>query len=60
VVVKVFQEQFRKDFSLFLRLRHEVLVFGGQMVLTFLGRKNEDLNHPFGLLSESLDLSSLR
>jgi hypothetical protein len=59
VVVKLFQEQFRKDFSQFLRLRHEVIVFGGQMVLTFLGRKNEDvyggdLNHLCGLLSESL------
>lgn len=58
-VVKLFQEQFKKDFCLFLKLRHEELVFGGQMVLAFLGRKNEDvfsgdLNHVFGLLAQSL------
>uniref|UniRef100_A0A0E0A7E7 Uncharacterized protein n=1 Tax=Oryza glumipatula TaxID=40148 RepID=A0A0E0A7E7_9ORYZ len=59
-VVKLFQEQFYKDFSLFLTLRHEELVLGGQMVLTFCGRKDEDacsgseLNNLFGLLALSL------
>ncbi|CAD6248131.1 unnamed protein product [Miscanthus lutarioriparius] len=58
-VVKQFQKQFHKDFSLFLKLRHEELVHGGQMVLIFLGRKNEDvysgdLNQLFGLVARSL------
>ncbi|RCV10500.1 hypothetical protein SETIT_2G116600v2 [Setaria italica] len=57
--VKQFQEQFHKDFSLFLELRHEELVYGGKMVLVFLGRKNEDvysgeLNQLYGLVARSL------
>jgi hypothetical protein len=57
--VKQFQEQFHKDFSLFLKLRHEELVYGGKMVLVFLGRKDEDvyngdLNQLFGLVARSL------
>lgn len=58
-VVKAYQEQFRKDFSLFLELRHTELVAGGQMVLTFLGRKNKDvlrgeMSYIWGLLSKAL------
>ncbi|PAN25070.1 hypothetical protein PAHAL_4G272400 [Panicum hallii] len=58
-VVKLFQQQFQKDFSLFLKLRYEELVFGGQIILTFIGRKHEDVfngepNHLYGLLAQSL------
>ncbi|CAL4914793.1 unnamed protein product [Urochloa decumbens] len=42
-VVKLFQEQFQKDFKLFLTLRYKELVGGGRMVLTFLGRKTEEM-----------------
>ena len=58
-MVKLYQELFETDLLLFLKLRHEELVSGGQMVLTFLGRKNEDvykgdLNHACGLLAQSI------
>ncbi|KXG29437.1 hypothetical protein SORBI_3004G036100 [Sorghum bicolor] len=58
-VVKQFQKLFYKDFSLFLKLRHEELVHGGQMVLIFNGRKDEDvyngdLNKLFALVAIAL------
>ena len=58
-VVKMYQVQFEKDMLLFLRLRHEELVAGGQMKLTFLGRKHGDaysggLCRLLGLLSQSV------
>ncbi|KAK1678464.1 hypothetical protein QYE76_039312 [Lolium multiflorum] len=59
-VVELYRQQFQKDMLLFLKSRYEELVLGGQMVLTFLGRKYEDvynngyLNHPWGLLARSL------
>uniref|UniRef100_J3MCV1 Uncharacterized protein n=2 Tax=Oryza brachyantha TaxID=4533 RepID=J3MCV1_ORYBR len=58
-VVKLYQDQFQKDMSLFLKLRHQELVPGGNMLLTFLGRKNPDvrdgdLSHLFALLAQAL------
>ncbi|CAN6178607.1 unnamed protein product [Urochloa humidicola] len=58
-IVKLFQQQFQKDFSLFLKQRYDELVFGGQILLTFIGRKYEDVfsgesNHLYGLLAQSL------
>ena len=59
LVVKKYQARFYKDFSLFLKLRYVELVYGGQMVLVFCGRKDEDvyngdLNQLFGLVARSL------
>ena len=59
-VAELYRLQFQKDMLLFLKLRHEELVLGGQMMLTFLGRKYEDIynngyvNHTWGLLAQSL------
>ncbi|XP_047175259.1 S-adenosyl-L-methionine:benzoic acid/salicylic acid carboxyl methyltransferase 3-like isoform X1 [Vigna umbellata] len=41
-VVRAYYDQFQRDFSVFLKCRAEELVQGGRMVLTFLGRRNED------------------
>ncbi|GJM99978.1 hypothetical protein PR202_ga17126 [Eleusine coracana subsp. coracana] len=59
IAAKLFQDQFYKDFSLFLKLRHEELVPGGEMVLIFLARKSEniysgDLSLLLGLFGQSL------
>ncbi|CAN1308464.1 Salicylate carboxymethyltransferase [Linum perenne] len=41
-VFEAYYGQFRKDFSSFLRCRAVEMVTGGRMVLTLLGRRNED------------------
>lgn len=43
VVADMFREQFERDFDLFLSLRHKELVPGGCMVLTFVGRKQDEM-----------------
>ncbi|RCV08087.1 hypothetical protein SETIT_1G298300v2 [Setaria italica] len=58
-VVKLYRKQFQEDFSLFLKLRHKELASNGQMVLTFLSRKNKDVTHGevsymWGLLAQAL------
>ncbi|XP_019235681.1 PREDICTED: salicylate carboxymethyltransferase-like isoform X2 [Nicotiana attenuata] len=42
-VVKAYYEQYERDFVTFLKYRSKELVKGGRMILTMLGRKNEDL-----------------
>ncbi|KAJ3696674.1 hypothetical protein LUZ61_000379 [Rhynchospora tenuis] len=58
-VVKLYKDQFDRDFALFLKLRFNELVPGGQMVLAFLGRKEKDhnglLNSVLGAISELLN-----
>ncbi|GAB4848544.1 hypothetical protein Ancab_003250 [Ancistrocladus abbreviatus] len=49
-VIQAYERQFQEDFSLFLRLRSQELVVGGQMVLVFLGRQGPnhiDRGHSF-------------
>ncbi|PUZ61558.1 hypothetical protein GQ55_4G285800 [Panicum hallii var. hallii] len=59
-LVKLFQQQFQRDFALFLKLRYEELAFGGHIILTFIGRKHEDVlrgesnHHLYRLLAQSL------
>ncbi|XBI09057.1 hypothetical protein VPH35_136694 [Triticum aestivum] len=60
IVIKLFQEQFKTDFELFLALRSRELVNGGRMLLTFIGRKSEemmmhgDVSTLFELVAKSL------
>jgi len=58
-VVKLYRKQFQEDLSLFLKLRHKELASNGQMVLAFLGRKNQDVlrgevSYMWGLLAQAL------
>ena len=58
-MVKLYRKQFQEDFSLFLKLRHKELASNGQMVLSFLGRKSQDVlrgevSYMWGLLAQAL------
>ncbi|XP_038978997.1 anthranilate O-methyltransferase 3-like [Phoenix dactylifera] len=59
-VVESYQEQYRRDFTTFLKSRFQELGFGGRMVLSFLGRTNKyapsgELSQLWGLLAEALN-----
>ncbi|XP_039771810.1 anthranilate O-methyltransferase 2-like [Panicum virgatum] len=58
-VVKLYRKHCQEDFSLFLKLRHKELASNGQMVLSFLGRKSQDVlrgevSYMWGLLAQAL------
>ncbi|XP_052135295.1 anthranilate O-methyltransferase 1-like [Oryza glaberrima] len=60
LVTKLYQNQFKKDFSRFLKMRCKEIVPGGRMVLTMLGRNSTDVfsaggtTMAFELLSQGL------
>uniref|UniRef100_A0ACD5WNC9 Uncharacterized protein n=1 Tax=Avena sativa TaxID=4498 RepID=A0ACD5WNC9_AVESA len=56
-VAELYRHQFQEDMLLFLKLRHQELVLGGQMVLTFIVRKHEDIYNK-GYLSNPMELLS--
>ncbi|KAL0919438.1 hypothetical protein M5K25_011532 [Dendrobium thyrsiflorum] len=55
----LYLEQFKEDFSTFLKLRSKELIFGGRMVLTIAGRVNnseyKDVFYMLGLLRLALN-----
>ncbi|KAK5773377.1 hypothetical protein PVK06_049683 [Gossypium arboreum] len=58
-VSKAYSEQFRNDFSKFLRFRYEEMISGGRMLLTFIGRSitdpaSKDYCTTWDLLTKSL------
>ncbi|XP_039118707.1 S-adenosyl-L-methionine:benzoic acid/salicylic acid carboxyl methyltransferase 3-like [Dioscorea cayenensis subsp. rotundata] len=60
IVLKLYVEQFKRDFSSFLKCRSQELVNGGQMILSFLGRKSSDpskaeLCHFYDLVADALN-----
>lgn len=60
LVTKLYQNQFKKDFSRFLQMRCKEIVPRGRMVLTMLGRNSTDVfsaggtTMAFELLSQGL------
>ncbi|XP_031114602.1 salicylate carboxymethyltransferase-like [Ipomoea triloba] len=55
-VIKAYYNQFNNDFSIFLKCRSKELVKGGKMVLTIMGRKNDNPTfHLMELLARALN-----
>ncbi|KAI4297084.1 hypothetical protein L6164_036992 [Bauhinia variegata] len=55
-VFKTYLNQFEEDFKLFLSCRSEELVQGGGMILTFIGRlENDELITPWSLIGMALN-----
>ncbi|KAH7689253.1 SAM dependent carboxyl methyltransferase protein [Dioscorea alata] len=60
IVSRLYLEQFKRDFSSFLKFRSQEIVNGGQMILSFLGRKSSDpskseLCHFYDLVADALN-----
>jgi len=50
LVIQAYREQFRKDFTLLLKLRGQELVSGGRMVVSMLGTRDYLCNIPWDAL----------
>jgi jasmonate O-methyltransferase len=51
MVFEAYAKQFRKDFTLFLKLRAKELVQGGRMVVSLIGRHSDVITTKFSYLS---------
>ncbi|CAO2200917.1 unnamed protein product [Urochloa humidicola] len=55
LVLQAYREQFRKDFTLFLKLRAQELVSGGRMVVSMLGSRHYDCFVPWDIVTIPLN-----
>ncbi|CAL5007707.1 unnamed protein product [Urochloa decumbens] len=60
LVIQAYREQFRKDFTLFLKLRAQELVLGGQMVVSMLGSRHYDFFVPWDIVTIPLNDMALK
>ena len=52
IVLEAYAKQYRKDFTLFLKLRAKELVSGGRMIISLLGRRSDIITTKFPFLLE--------
>ncbi|CAL5010960.1 unnamed protein product [Urochloa decumbens] len=55
LVIQAYREQFRKDFTLFLKLRAQELIPGGRMVVSMLGSRHYDCFAPWDVVTIPLN-----